>query len=205
MTTLNDFLNNFSNIENILYPEYNFLSKKRMSKKDLIEEFLKNWELSGGKGIKISSKDKKKILYEILKLNFFTENSIVYTVVSFPTELLKNYPITLLQEKQIQKPQDFDNLDILIIEAEIGVANQGAVWIPKNLLIFDSALFLCKYQIILLNKKNLYKSIEEALAKWQKSIKEGGYWISGPSKTADIEQSLVIGAHGPLISVVLVY
>ncbi len=202
MTKFNDFINDFPQIEKYPYPKYTFFSKK-ISKENLIQEFIQNWELAGGKSLKISQK--KRLFQEILKFGFLNQNIIIYSTFSLEIDSSIKNEFSFLKEKEIQKPQDFDNLDVLFVEAKLGVANQGALWIPKNTLPYDSGLFLCKYQVILLNKKNLFYNMEEAITKNTKLFKNGGYWIAGPSKTADIEQSLVIGAHGPLTSIAVLY
>ncbi len=201
MTNLNDFLKNFSDIStNIEYPEYNFKNKKKFHKKDLIEMFKKFWELAGGK---VYITKKNLILYTIEKLNIIRKNNSIYSLINLKFDYFKKYDIQILNDNDIKKPEDFDKLDIFILEASIAIANQGAIWIPKNMAKFDSSIFLCKYQIFLLNEK--YFSMEDAFLKWKKLTIRGGYWVSGPSKTADIEQSLVIGAHGPLDAIVIIY
>jgi L-lactate dehydrogenase complex protein LldG len=202
MTKLNDFINDFPQIEKYPYPKYTFSSKK-ISKENLIQEFTQNWELAGGKSLKIS--EKKRLFQEILKFGFLTQNASIYSTFSLEIDSSIKGEFSFLKEKEIQKPQDFDNLDVLFVEAKLGVANQGALWIPKNTLPYDAGLFLCKHQVILINKKSLYYNMEEAITKHTKLFKHGGFWIAGPSKTADIEQSLVIGAHGPLTSIAVLY
>jgi L-lactate dehydrogenase complex protein LldG len=57
--------------------------------------------------------------------------------------------------------------------------------------------FITQHLIIILEKTQLVWNMHQAYQKLEKLNNNGfGVFISGPSKTADIEQSLVIGAHG---------
>jgi L-lactate dehydrogenase complex protein LldG len=82
------------------------------------------------------------------------------------------------------------------IKAGIGVAENGAVWVKESQMINRLLPFICQHLVIVLEKEKLVSTMHHAYQKIN-SFEEGfGVFIAGPSKTADIEQSLVIGAHG---------
>jgi L-lactate dehydrogenase complex protein LldG len=72
--------------------------------------------------------------------------------------------------------------------ALFGVAENGAVWVEE----YNKELFLSENVVAIMPKK-FVKNITEAMS----LIENSGVFISGPSKTADIESFLVFGAHGP--------
>ena len=82
--------------------------------------------------------------------------------------------------------------------ALLGVAENGALWCYDFLGLKRSNLFTCTELIITIRKSNLVSNMDEAYKKIDLSKKRFGTFIAGPSKTADIEQSLVIGAHGAM-------
>lgn len=98
---------------------------------------------------------------------------------------------------QMQKPHDSERLDILIIEGKYGIAENGAIWVEEPELFPRSALFLAQHLIIFLKKSTILHNLHNFYNHSNISNQSFGVLISGPSKTADVEQCLVIGAHGP--------
>jgi L-lactate dehydrogenase complex protein LldG len=102
-------------------------------------------------------------------------------------------------------PHSFADTDVFICEAALGVAENGAVWLPLSRLRHRSAVFLATNVIIVIDRARIVADFHEAYASLDVAIDGFGVFVAGPSKTADIEQSLVIGAHGPTsLTVVLV-
>ncbi len=92
-------------------------------------------------------------------------------------------------------PYPLNGTDLAIIKGEIGVAENGCVWIPLNVKQ-KAVYFVSEYLVIFLKKENIVNNMHEAYDRINFHDKGFGVFISGPSKTADIEQSLVVGAHG---------
>lgn len=82
------------------------------------------------------------------------------------------------------------------IKAGIGVAENGSVWVKESQMVNRLLPFICQHLVIVLERDKLVSTMHHAYEQIN-SFEEGfGVFIAGPSKTADIEQSLVIGAHG---------
>ena len=64
--------------------------------------------------------------------------------------------------------------------------------------------FICQHLVLVIEKENLVDTLHQAYQKLDVSKEGFGAFIAGPSKTADIEQSLVIGAHGARSAVIYV-
>ncbi|TPG36178.1 lactate utilization protein B/C [Flavobacterium pectinovorum] len=82
------------------------------------------------------------------------------------------------------------------VKGTVGVAENGAVWIYESQMINRLVPFICQHLILVIEKKNIVDNLHQAYEKIDVSKEGFGVFIAGPSKTADIEQSLVIGAHG---------
>ncbi len=101
-------------------------------------------------------------------------------------------------------PHKLNNVEVAIIKAHFGVAENGAVWVTENILHERVLPFICQHLIAVINEKDLVATMQHAYDKIEIQQYGFGTFIAGPSKTADIEQSLVMGAHGPKTMTVLV-
>lgn len=89
---------------------------------------------------------------------------------------------------------DLNGTDVGIIQGEMGVAENGCIWVPQTMK--ERAIyFISEELVILLDKKNIVNNMHEAYKRVEMNIYGYGVFISGPSKTADIEQALVMGAQ----------
>ncbi len=86
--------------------------------------------------------------------------------------------------------------DLVILEGKLGVAENGAVWVEWNEHYPRSVLTLAEHLALILPKEALVATMQEAYEVLDLSSVAYGLFLAGPSKTADIEQALVIGAHG---------
>ena len=95
--------------------------------------------------------------------------------------------------------KDLMKVDVGVIEGSFGVAENGCIWIPQTMK--ERALcFASENLVILLHKKDIVNNMHEAYALIDKKPEyfepyKFGTFISGPSKTADIESALVYGAQ----------
>lgn len=102
-----------------------------------------------------------------------------------------------------QPPHALHDLDALVCEGVLGVAESGAIWLPASRLGERAALVLAQHVIVILSRAALVPDLHAAYARLRVDDEPFGLFLAGPSKTADIEQSLVIGAHGAMGTTVL--
>ena len=98
--------------------------------------------------------------------------------------------------KKIDK--NIDSPKTILIEGVLGVAENGAVWIEPKDRYPRSWITLAETLIITLDSSNIVDTMLNAYMNLNLTSNSYALFISGPSKTADIEQSLVLGAHGAI-------
>ncbi|WP_029904307.1 LUD domain-containing protein [Prevotella sp. 10(H)] len=134
-------------------------------------------------------------------------NDVIKSLYTEAKTIASNLPeisIATINPDNVDDPHELNGIDLGVIKGEVGVAENGCVWIPQN--VKEKVLyFISDYLVIILDKSNLVNNMHEAYDKLTFSELGFGTFISGPSKTADIEQALVVGAHGAKgVSVILV-
>jgi L-lactate dehydrogenase complex protein LldG len=90
-----------------------------------------------------------------------------------------------------------EHIDLLIVDGLIGVAGNGAVWLTEEKIMERRYPFIATDLLVMLPHELLVPDLIQAYRRIDLST-GFGIWIAGPSKTADIEQSLVFGAQGTL-------
>ena len=94
---------------------------------------------------------------------------------------------------------------VAIVEATLGVAENGAVWIDPKERYPRELLTLAQHVAVTLPKEAIVATMHEAYERIDLSDVSYALFMAGPSKTADIEQALVIGAHGAIGMKVFLY
>lgn len=97
----------------------------------------------------------------------------------------------------VSDPRELNDTDLAVVEGRFGVAENGAVWITQQVK-HKALYFIPTGLVIIIDKDDLVNNMHEAYRRVEGDDYKFGFFVSGPSKTADIEQALVLGAHGPV-------
>ena len=156
-------------------------------------QFVKMTEMVGGQAIEVDpGRDINVLIREL-----------------FPDakEIASNLPeitIATRNPDTVGRARDLNGTDVGIIRGKFGVAENACVWIPQTMK--EKAIcFISENLIILLPKSQIVNNMHEAYKRIEFDKEYDGYgtFISGPSKTADIAQVLVMGAQAARSATIL--
>ena len=163
-------------------PNLNVLGSDQFAVLDTYKTVLKN---IGGDFVEVANYNE---IIDYLKTNYALERRIITTI----PELSE---VAVLDWKN-DDPHELQNVELTIIKAHFGVAENSALWVTDDILGQRVAPFIAQYLAIVVNKNDIVPTMHQAYERIGNQEYGFGTFIAGPSKTADIEQSLVLGAHG---------
>lgn len=124
-------------------------------------------------------------------------NDLIRELYPEAKEIASNLPeitIATRNPDTIGSPQALNNTDVGVIRGMFGVAENGCIWIPQQ-MVEKAVCFISENLVILLKKSEIVNNMHEAYKRIEFNDYGYGTFISGPSKTADIAQVLVMGAQ----------
>lgn len=160
---------------------------------DLLKTFISNVEFVGGRAIQVDSV--KNLDAKIKEL---------YPNASKIVSCAKESSFGTVSISKDTEPHGLEDIDLAIIKGELAVAENGAVWIAENDMMIRVLPFITNDLVLVINKEDIHLHMHSAYEAISKRDRTFGVFISGPSKTADIEQCLVIGAQGAVSLTVLI-
>ena len=155
---------------------------------DPIAQFSKILKMVGGTAIRVQNT--QALMDEMATLDFLSGASNVYSAI--PTLLPSTVDLA-----HTDTPQQLHDLDVALVRGDLAVAENGAVWVTDEFLRHRVVLFIAEHVILIVSAASVLQNLHEAYEQLSFDKPQYGVFISGPSKTADIEQSLVFGAQGP--------
>lgn len=132
-------------------------------------------------------------------------NALIHELYPDAKEIASNLPeitIATRNPDEVGRARDLNGTDVGVIRGIFGVAENACVWIPQQMKE-KAVCFISENLVILLPKSQIVNNMHEAYKRIAFNDYGYGTFISGPSKTADIAQVLVMGAQAARSATVL--
>lgn len=134
-------------------------------------------------------------------------NELIRELFPDAKEIASNLPeitIATRNPDEVGRARDLNGTDVGVIRGKFGVAENACIWIPQTMKE-KAVCFISENLIILLSKSQIVNNMHEAYKRIEFDKEYDGYgtFISGPSKTADIAQVLVMGAQAARSATIL--
>ena len=185
MSNKEDILKRYRENVKVKYDMPSLDDIKAITYPDPLVQFIKMSESVGGQVIEVDSgRDINKLIKDL-----------------YPDakEIASNLPeITIAKRNPdtVGRARDLNGTDVGVIRGMFGVAENGCIWIPQQMKE-KAVCFISENLVILMPKSEIVNNMHEAYKRIEFDKEYDGYgtFISGPSKTADIAQVLVMGAQ----------
>nr|WP_315198344.1 LUD domain-containing protein [uncultured Flavobacterium sp.] len=152
---------------------------------DVLEQYKTILKSIGGDFEEVSNYDE---IVDFIKGNFDTNKRILTTLPELSEVANLDW--------NNDDPHSLQDAELILVKAHFGVAENSALWVTDEIMGQRVSTFIPQYLAIVVNKKDIVAKMHQAYDRIGNQEYGFGTFIAGPSKTADIEQSLVLGAHG---------
>lgn len=178
-------------VERFPMPDLSFIKQEALTFPNPVEAFSKALQQSGGRAVLLP--EGKTLGAQIAEL--YPQAATVANTLSdlAGKEML---PGKVYDPDQLPQPAELNGTDLAIVRSRMGVAENACCYIEDNVR-HRAVFFISEALVIVLNRQDIVNNMHEAYAALPDDPDlPFSCFISGPSKTADIEQALVFGAHG---------
>ncbi len=155
---------------------------------DPLAQFASVLEAIGGRCVRVK---------DVAGINQDLATFPVYTAARTMVSLVPGAGRSDREMANVADPHELADVDLAILPGEFAVAENAAVWVTDAAVKHRVIYFLSQHLALVVSARQVVHNLHEAYARLTFDAARFGAFIAGPSKTADIEQSLVIGAHGP--------
>jgi len=152
-----------------------------------LQKFTEVLSAIGGRAIQVKNYTE---IEQIISAQYGETTRIITPV----TELTEFYAPEKLDVLSIH---DYQDVALTVVNGHFAVAENGGIWLTEDLVGHRVLPFISEHVAIIIKARDIVPTMHKAYEIIADSDYGFGVFIAGPSKTADIEQSLVIGAHGP--------
>ena len=163
-------------------PDLDLISSENPNVLETYKTVLKN---IGGEPVEVAGYQE---ILDFIRNNYALDRRIITTIPELSEVASLNW--------KNDDPHTLQNVELAIVKAHFGVAENSALWVTDDILGQRVAPFIAQYLAIIVKKSDILATMHLAYEKIGNLEYGFATFIAGPSKTADIEQSLVLGAHG---------